>query len=61
MRELDVVKWGVFDLSEEDGTVHSAPVVNEQLLTPHTLSVSCPCNPDIEKWKHLFINHNMIQ
>lgn len=53
--------YGVFDLRDDCGEVHSVPLDEDKNpMNPHTLSKDCPCNPTVEKYVYYYIGHNMI-
>lgn len=47
--------WGVFDMRDEDGTVHVAPLIGRE----HDFDDHCWCHPERDKDEPQLVVHNL--
>jgi hypothetical protein len=55
------IKWATLESEEYEDELHVVPVIDGELMGPHTLKESCPCHPEQELYLDAIVyNHNVI-
>jgi hypothetical protein len=55
------IKWTQLEDEEYEDTYHVVPILNEEIMKPHTLSESCLCHPEEELYiDGVIYVHNVI-
>ena len=55
------IKWATLESEEYEDEVHVVPILNEEIMVPHTLTEECPCHPELELYTDAIVyKHNVI-
>ena len=55
------IKWATIESEEYEDEIHVVPVIDGEIMAPHTLTEGCACHPEEELYIDAIVyKHNVI-